>query len=160
MVEAELTGEDGEFQGVQTGFAVPDDELGAGHDLFPADVTRQRVGTAIKFRVVVTSFCTLALHLPDPAVLHQARGIHALLLPAFQGGFHEQHQLFLPVFLGFRSQAFQHLVELIQLEGQRQNGTEVEFEGRQDPFQPSVVAAGRGRQLGILFPNPAQSGPG
>ena len=103
MIEAELTGEDGEFQGVQTGFAIPDDKLGAGHDLFPTDVTRQRVGTAIKFRVVVTSFCTLALHVPDPAVLHQARGIHALLLPAFQGGFHEPHQLLLPVFWGFRS---------------------------------------------------------
>ena len=72
MVDAELTGEDGEFQGVQTGFAVPDDELGAGHDLFPADVTRQSVQVAIKFRVLVTSFCTLALHVPDPAVLHQA----------------------------------------------------------------------------------------
>ena len=88
MVEAELTGLDGEFQRVQAGFAVPDDEIGAGHDLFPTKVARQRVGTAIKFRVVVTSFCTFALHLPDLAVLHQAPGIHALLLPAFQGGFH------------------------------------------------------------------------
>ena len=103
MIEAELTGKDGEFQGVQTGFAIPDDELGAGHDLFPTDVTRQRVGTAIKFRVVVTSFYTFALHVPNPAVLHQARGIHALLIPAFQGGFHEQYQLLLPVFRRFWS---------------------------------------------------------
>jgi len=88
MVQAELTGEDGEFQGAQTGFAVPDDELGTGHDLFPTEVGRQRVGTAKKFRVVIISFCTFDLHLPDPAVSHQAPGIHALLLPAFQGGFH------------------------------------------------------------------------
>ena len=133
MFEAELTGEDDEFQGVQTGFAVPDDELGAGHDLFPPDVTRQRVQVAIKFRVLVTSFCTFALHVPDPAVLHQAPGIHTPLLPAFQGGFHEPHQLVLPVFRRFRSQAFQPLVELIRLEGQRQNGLEVKFEGRQHP---------------------------
>ena len=28
-------GEDGEFQGAQTGFAIPDKELGIGQDLFP-----------------------------------------------------------------------------------------------------------------------------
>ena len=88
MVEAELTGEDDKLQGFQTGFAVRDDELGTGHDLFPAEVARQPFRIEIKFQVVATSFCTLVLHLTDLTVWLQVSGIHAHLLKTFQSGLH------------------------------------------------------------------------
>ena len=57
---------------------------------------------------------------------------------------------------GIWNSGVQYLVELIGWKGKGRTDRRLSSRAGKTPFQPTVVAADRGRQFGILFPNPAQ----